>query len=183
MARVLIPMIDGFEEIEAITCIDILRRAGAQVITAGIGKRKATGSHDVQVQTDAVLEDIMEAEYDMILLPGGPGVAQLADVAILQRMLLRHATHGKFLAAICAAPSILGKYGLLEGKRAACFPSVENKLGGAVLVREPVVVDGKVITSRGAGTAVPFTLEIVKQLYGSSKAEEISQSIIYTPHG
>lgn len=181
MKRVLIPLIDGFEEIEAITCIDLLRRAGIQVVTAGIGKQEATGSHEVQLKTDAIFDRVKDDEYDLILLPGGPGTKKLKDVADLQHRLRRQIEEGKPVAAICAAPTILAAAGLLDGKRAACFPSVEEEVqaGGATVEHEEVVRDGLLITSRGAGTAMPFALAVVERLAGASAAKDLAKAIIF----
>lgn len=181
--KVLIPLIDGFEEIEAVTSIDILRRAGLEVITAGIGGLRITGSHRIQVGADVLFEDVVDEEFDAIVLPGGPGTQQLIRVAPLQQMLKRHAERGKLVAAICAAPTILAAAGLLEGVETACFPSGEGQLGGAILVREPVAVSGKIITSRGAGTAVAFALEVTAALLGREEADKLARSIVYQTPG
>lgn len=179
MPAVLIPLVDGFEEIEAITTIDLLRRAGVEVTTAGIGKKRATGSHDITVETDAVFDDVAEEFYDAIVLPGGPGTGSLNEVRGLHELLREYHERGKILGAICAAPTVLAAAGLLKGKRAACFPSVENKMAGAEILHEPVVVDGTIITSRGAGTAVPFALALVAKLCSQEDADEIARKIVY----
>lgn len=179
MKRVLVPLVDGFEEIEAITSIDILRRAGIEVTTAGIGGSTATGSHAITVQPDVPFDKARLKEFDLILLPGGPGTKKLGAAPGLQEMLKDHAARGKPLAAICAAPTILAEAGLLEARRATCYPSVESSMRGALLSHDPVVVDGSFITSRGAGTAVPFALAVVEMLLGKAKAEEVAHSIVY----
>ncbi len=179
MKKVLVPLIDGFEEIEAITSIDLLRRAGIEVTTAGIAKRSATGSHQLTVETDTLFDPARARDADMILLPGGPGTKNLAAVPGLDALLKEFAAAGKPLAAICAAPSILAKAGLLEGKRAVCFPTVESAMTGARLSHDPVAVDGNIITSRGAGTAVPFALAVIALLLGQAKADEIARQIMY----
>ena len=179
MKSVLIPLIDGFEEIEAVTAIDILRRAGLNVTTAGVGKRSATGSHQITVSTDALLDEISSGTYDLILLPGGPGTKALGEVTALQGMLKRQAHGGLPIAAICAAPTILAKLGILEGKRATCFPAVESQMAGAQLSHYPVVVDDRIITSRGAGTAVPFALAVVELLLGRDKSQSLAREIVY----
>ncbi|CAN5454198.1 DJ-1/PfpI family protein [soil metagenome] len=177
---VLVPLIDGFEEIEAITVIDILRRAGCRVTTAGVGNRSVAGSHDIRVEADTLLEIVAGDQFTAIVLPGGPGSAQLRDNMLLREMLKKHAAAGKLTAAICAAPTVLAAAGLLEGKRAACFPGTENLMGGANIVRESVVTDGPFLTSRGAGTAIPFALAVVAALLGKPAADSISKSIVYT---
>ncbi len=181
MTTVLVPMIDGFEETEAVATIDLMRRAGFKVTTAGIGKRQATGSHDITMQTDAEFGQIRDRDYDAIVLPGGPGFKQLDGVAGLHERLRKQAKAEKLVAAICAAPSILANAGLLRSRTAACFPSVEEVVakGGAKLVRERAVRDGNVITSRGAGTAVDFGLAIVEYFEGKDSAEKLAEQICY----
>ncbi|MCC6547726.1 DJ-1/PfpI family protein [Candidatus Sumerlaeota bacterium] len=179
MKRVLIPLIDGFEEIEAIACIDILRRAGIDVITAGIGKKTATGSHQITVSTDTTLDEASSQTHNLILLPGGPGTGALGEVPTLQGLLKRQAAADRPIAAICAAPTILAKHGLLEGKRATCFPAVEAQMAGAELSHYPVVIDGQIITSRGAGTAIPFALAVVEHLLGREKSQALAREIVY----
>lgn len=178
-ATALVPLIDGFEETEAVATIDILRRAGVSVLTAGIGKGFATGSHQIIVETDALLDDVLEEDYEAIVLPGGPGTPKLNEIPALHSRLRRQAESGMLVAAICAAPSVLAAAGLLEGKRATCFPSVEGKMAGAVIVREPVVVTGNIVTSRGVGTAIPFALEVAARLVGRERAAEVARAIVY----
>lgn len=179
MATVLMPLIDGFEETEAVAVVDVLRRAGVAVTTAGIGKRTATGSHNITVQTDAEWDAVVEGAYDAIVLPGGPGTKDLNNVAGLHARLKRQAAGGRLVAAICAAPTILANAGLLEGKRACAFPSVEDKLAGAVVVRDAVVEDGNVITSRGMGTAIEFGLAVAARLVGRDKSEQVARAIVH----
>lgn len=179
MTTVLIPLIDGFEEIEAVTSIDLLRRAGVHVTTAGIGKRTATGSHDITVETDSVLDDELARAFDLILLPGGPGTRQLRQHEPLKNMVRLHHEAGRPLAAICAAPTFLADLGILDGVPATCFPKAEADMAGALLRHDPVVRHGPLVTSRGAGTAVPFALAVIELLLGTSKAQEIAQSIVY----
>jgi len=181
MAKVLIPLIDGFEEVEAITVIDLLRRAEIDILTAGIDKKDATGSHDINVRTDTLLSEVIDADYDMIVLPGGPGTKELKDVAGLQHRLKKQIDSGKEVAAICAAPSILAAAGLLNGRRATCFPAVEDKLAevSAEISHEEVVEDGQITTSRGAGTAIPFALRLIARLAGEEKAREVAGRIIF----
>ncbi len=180
MAKVLVPLVDGFEEVEAVTAVDLLRRAGVKVITAGIGTTNPVGSHGMALEADVTLEEAARAEYDAIVLPGGPGTPRLLESEILTSMIRHHAERGKLLAAICAAPTVLASLGLLEGRNATCFPAKEEKMAGAKLSHEPVVVDGHFVTSRGAGTAVPFALKVAEHLVGAETAEKVSRSIIYT---
>lgn len=181
MPTALVPLVDGFEETEAITTIDILRRAGVEVTTAGVGKRSATGSHDITVETDAVWRDVAGHDYDAIVLPGGPGVPRLNQTEGLHERLRRQAEEGRLVAAICAAPSILADAGLLRGKRAACFPSVEDKLrdGGAQVVQDVVVEDGTLLTSRGVGTALDFACAVAARLAGRETAEDVARKALY----
>lgn len=175
--KVLVPLVEGFEEIEAITPINILRRAGASVTTAG-ATGLVRGGRGVSVQTDAMIADVLAHDWDMIVLPGGPGTKNLLGISGILERLKRQAREDYWLAAICAAPTILHAAGLLTGKRVACFPTVEESLMGVEIVRDPVIVDGRIITSRGAGTALPFALALVQALYGPAKRTEISRQIV-----
>ena len=181
MKKVAVLLADGFEEIEALTVVDILRRASVYVDTVSItDEYKVRGSHGINVQTEDLFDEVNFVEFDMIVLPGGmPGTTNLDEHPGVKRVVEDYATSGKYVAAICAAPSILGGMGLLKGKRAACYPSVEDKLPGAVISRLPVVQDGNIITSRGMGTAIPFALELVTRMCGKEKADELARGIIY----
>jgi len=181
MATALIPLIDGFEETEAVAVIDILRRAGVEVVTAGVRRQSATGSHNIRVEADAVLDEVLDREWDAIVLPGGPGVRELNKVKALHRRLNRQVEEGRIVAAICAAPTILATAGLLDGREAACFPTVESSMGGAKILHKPVVEDGLLITSRGVGTAVDFALTVAGRLAGQAKAIEVARSILHPP--
>jgi len=177
MIKALVPLIDGFEETEAVSIIDILRRAGVDVTVAGVVSTVVTGSHRIPVTTDRLLPELRKEEYDLVVLPGGPGAANLGNHSLVRELIDRHARAGKWIAAICAAPSILAAMGLMEGRTAACHPSVESKMKGAKLTKEPVAVDGHFITSRGVGTAVPFALAIVEQTVAPSVARRIADAI------
>lgn len=169
MSRVLVPLAEGFEEIEAVTVVDLLRRAGVEVVTAGLAPGPVTGSHGILVAPDTDLESVLHQRFDMVALPGGmPGAANLAADARLLALLQRLADGGQFTAAICAAPSVLAKAGLLAGKRATSFPGFLTSVSspGTVLLEDAVVEDGKVITSRGPGTAMDFALALVERLEG-----------------
>ena len=143
---------DGFEEVEGLTAVDLLRRAGVSVTMVSImGRTKITGARNISVNTDILIEDIKE-EADMLVLPGGmPGTINLGESDAVRKAILAMNDAGKIVAAVCAAPGVLGKYGLLEGKTACSFPQHEKNLIGATVVREPVVVDGNIVTSRGLG--------------------------------
>ncbi len=181
MKRVAVLLADGFEEIEGLTVVDILRRASVYVDTVSISEDyMVRGAHGINVQTEDLFQEVDFTEFDMVVLPGGmPGTTNLNEHGGVKRVVRDFAENGRYVAAICAAPSILGGLGLLKGKRAACYPSVEDKLSGAVITKVPVVVDGNIITSRGMGTAIDFALKLVDVLAGRAKAEEIGESILY----
>ncbi|MDR2686696.1 MAG: DJ-1/PfpI family protein [Oscillospiraceae bacterium] len=165
---------EGFEELEAIAPLDILRRAGVEVQSVGVGGKTVIGSHGVEVACDIAVEEMDSEACRGVILPGGPGRANLAqspDVLELLRVVSRR---GGMIAAICGAPEILGLHGYLEGKRACCFPGSEKDLLGARVRHDPVVADGNVITSRGAGTSIPFALAIVSYLASPELAGEIA---------
>ncbi len=172
---------DGFEEIEALTVVDVLRRAGTQVTTVSItGELVVHGAHGIDVLADRLFDDMKYAGQDMLVLPGGmPGTKNLAAHEGLENVLAESCREEKYIAAICAAPSVLGKYGMLKGRKATSYPGFEDALEGAEILSEPVVQDGFVITSRGMGTALPFALHLVSVLFNPQKADEIGASIIY----
>lgn len=177
---VLIVLADGFEEIEAITPIDVLRRAGLEVIVAGVGKREVTGAHEIAVETDLMIEQY-QGNPDAIVLPGGmPGAENLQKSEALKNMLQKMKRSGKLIAAICASPAVvLAPNGILDGKKATCYPGFENELGPKVKFSiERVITDGSVITSRGPGTAMEFSLELVSQLVSPEKAEQLAQKMV-----
>ncbi len=170
---------DGFEEVEALAVVDMIRRAGLTLETAGIGKKLINGAHSIRVECDCtedeiVLDDTLEA----VILPGGmPGTLNLENSATVQSAIDYAAMNNKFICAICAAPSVLGHKGLLEGKNAIAYPGFEKELEGAVISEEYVVRDGNIITAKGAGVAVDFGLEIVSALSGAEAAEKIRKAI------
>jgi 4-methyl-5(b-hydroxyethyl)-thiazole monophosphate biosynthesis len=180
MASVLIPLIDGFEETEAVTIIDILRRAGVEVTTAGCGGRTITSAHGIKMEADALYEEAATREYDAIVLPGGPGVPKLDRVKGLHKLLKEQVARKKIVAAICAAPAILANAGLLEGRMASCYPSVEKTLKekGATVYEADVVDTGEIITSRGVGTALVFALTLAERLAGEAKAKAVSDAVL-----
>lgn len=181
MAKVCVFTADGFEEIEGLTVVDLLRRAGAEVVMVSVSDTLwVKGSHGIEVKADALFEQADYDGADLLVLPGGmPGTLHLQEHEGLCQLLKRFAEQQKNLAAICAAPSVLGQLGLLQGKKAVCYPGFEEKLLGAVTGEEEVVRDGAVTTSRGLGTAIPFALELISLLYGEEKAQEIKKSVIY----
>lgn len=173
---------DGFEEIEGLTVVDLLRRANVNVTTVSITKELIIhGAHKILVQADKLFEDIKDyAQYDMLVLPGGmPGTLHLQEHEELGDLLKEFYTQKKWIAAICAAPIVFGKYGFLKGEKATSYPGFEEELVGADYVTEPVVISNRVITSRGMGTAIAFSLALIEQLEGKEKAEEIGTAIIY----
>lgn len=169
----------GFEEVEAICPLDLLRRAGVEVTTVGIGGELITGAHGITVQADISDAMFRDSKPDMIILPGGmPGARNLDASPVVDAALKDAANNDAYLCAICAAPMVLGKRGLLKGKRAICYPSFEKFLDGAILSDRRVVRDGKVITAAGMGVATQFGLELVTALKGNVVSETIRSSII-----
>jgi 4-methyl-5(b-hydroxyethyl)-thiazole monophosphate biosynthesis len=174
---VLVIVAEGFEEIEMVTPVDLLRRAGAQVTVAGIADGiHVTGRSGVTLHVDAPLSSVESREFDCILLPGGPGVKLLRGDARVAALIARQRRSNGWIAAICAAPTVLKSAGVLENARYTAHFSVAAELPLALL-GERVVVDGKLITSRGAGTALDFGLAVVERLFSAEKAGEVSQSI------
>jgi protein deglycase len=179
MPHVITVLATGFEETEAITVIDLLRRAGVTVTLLGLESREVTGSHGITIVTDKLLADFGDA-FDGIVLPGGmPGAKNLANSARLLDLLRETHKRGGLCAAICAAPIVLGRAGVLAGHKATCFPGFEKELTGAQFVDNDVVRDRNVITSRGVGTAIPFALEVISHLVNSEAAGKVKKSILY----
>lgn len=170
---------NGFEEVEAIATIDMLRRAELEVCIVGVGGDVITGSHNITVGCD-LSENLVEPDENLeaVVLPGGmPGTLNLEKSAVVQRFIDYANENNKIIAAICAAPSILGHKGLLNGKKATCFPGFEQELHGAVVLTDSVVRDGNIITGKGAGVAVDFGLEIAAEFAGNSKSRAVRASI------
>jgi 4-methyl-5(b-hydroxyethyl)-thiazole monophosphate biosynthesis len=175
--RVMIPLAEGFEEIEAFTVIDALRRAGIQVDTVGVVGSVIIGAHGVRVMVDKRLSEIIQTDYDALILPGGnPGYINLSRSAQLIEMLKKFNSQNKLIGAICGAPSILAKEGLLDNKRATIYPGNEKLL--TYPRDKPVVIDGNIITSQGPGTAMEFALKIVEKLLGPEKAQKLKQELV-----
>lgn len=170
---------NGFEEMEAISPVDILRRAGFDVLTVGIGNDVITGSHGISIFTDIVETEVdMNQDLQMIILPGGmPGTLNLERNIVVQEMIDYCVKNDLFIAAICAAPSILGHRDLLTGKKAICFPGFEEQLTGAVISDEFVVRDGNIITAKGAGVAQEFGLKLVEVLRSKDAADMLEKSL------
>ncbi len=180
MASVYVFLANGFEEIEALTVVDLLRRARIDVTTVSITENILVhGAHGIDVMADILFKDNL-SETDMLVLPGGgPGTRSLLAHEGLKDLLIDYDKKGRYLAAICAAPSVLGMHGLLEGKRAISYPGFEDKLKGAIVTNDKVVVDGNIITSKGPGTSIEFSLELIKILCGEETALQILDGIQY----
>jgi len=177
--RVLVPLAEGFEEIEALTVVDVLRRAGAEVVTAGIGRGPVTGRSAIPVTPDTTFDAIDPGEFDMIVLPGGmPASATLRDDDRVLDALRRVAAAGGHVCAICAAPIALRRAGLLEGAAFTSYPGMRPDLPQEGYREERVVVSGRMITSRGPGTAMEFALALVEALEGARTAREIALEIL-----
>jgi len=173
-------LINGFEEIEAITPLDILRRGGVNVVSASLmGKLEVTGAHNITIQADMLFEEIETIDGAMLILPGGPGTANYKKHDPLLEMLNMHNAKGDPIAAICAAPTILGMLGMLGDKSAVCHPSKESELKAKRLLADAVVTDGNITTSRAAGTSVAFGLELVRLLKGSAAAHDIAAAMLH----
>ena len=178
MKKVIVFLADGTEEVEVLTPVDMLRRAGAEVTLAGVPEMVCTCSHGVKITADAQACDCVYSEYDMVVLPGGmPGTLNLGASEDVKKITAKAYAGGKFVAAICAAPSVLGEMGLLAGKRATCYLGFEEKLTGACVVREKAVRDGNIITSCGAGAAMEFSLLLVEALYGCETSENLRKAV------
>ncbi len=181
MEKVYVFLAEGFEEIEGLTVVDILRRAQVETRTVSImGRAQVTGSHGIEVKADGVFEELDLTDGTLYVLPGGmPGTKYLGAHEGLAELLKRADREGKRIAAICAAPSVLGGLGLLQGRTAVCYPGFEDKLTGAEVTGNPVEVSGNVTTSRGMGTAIPFALSLVSQLKDPETADELGKGIIW----
>jgi len=174
-----VPLAPGFEEIEAITIIDVLRRAGVTVDVAGIVSGPITGSHGITVTPDRTLAGVDSGVYDLVALPGGmPGTQHLREDPDVQRIVRELAVRGRYTTAICAAPTVLAAAGVTQGRAVTSHPSVAAELEGPTYRQDAVVVDGPVITSRGAGTAIEFALALVETLVDHATAERLRQQMV-----
>ncbi len=179
MKRVMMPLADGFEEIEAVTIIDILRRAGIEIVVAGVKEGDLRGSRRVRLIPDVNLNEIKEDDYDAVVLPGGqPGVDNLRKQPRILEMLKAADRKKKIIGAICAAPLVLRDAGLISGIRLTSYPGVERDLTGCSYCEDRVVVDGNIVTSRGPGTAMEFALKLVELLVNKAKADELSSIVL-----
>ena len=184
MSLVYMFIADGFEEVEGLTSVDLLRRAGIEVrMVSVMGRKNIEGAHGIRLETDILIEELNDSssEADMMVLPGGlPGTNYLRESAPLARLLKNQYDAGRFVAAICAAPSVLAGLSFLKGRRATSYPGCLDGLDVGEYCEEPVVTDGHVITSRGVGTAIPFALTLIEKLEGAGAANRIASSILYT---
>ncbi len=178
--KILLILANGHEEVEAITQIDLLRRAGIEITVAGLGNKEITGAHDITVKADVTLDDFTGA-IDGIILPGGmPGTTWLAESEIVLDIVRTAHEKGLLCAAICAAPQVLDKAGILDGKTYTCYPGVEQNISNGTFTDAPVVQDGNIITGRGIGTAIPFALKITAFLLGNDEAGKLASQVVYS---
>ncbi len=178
MQRVLVPLAEGFEELEAVTIIDVLRRAGIEAVIASLAGSVVTGAHGIRLATDTPLAALAEQEFDMIALPGGmPGAEHLQKDPRIVAIIRRLHEQGRPVAAICAAPMVLATAGVLDGRRATCYPGFLKDAKQTTVVDEAVVVDRNVITSRGPGTALDFALTLVAELAGAATRQKVESDL------
>lgn len=181
MARVLVPLAQGCEELEAVTIIDLLRRADIEVVTAGLDEGLVKCSRGVVLLPDSTLDEVMEQSFDMLVLPGGqPGADHLDDDPRIQRLLRSMAEEGRYTAAICAAPKVLASAGVLDGRQATSYPGVlhAEALPATRVLEQAVVHDGSVVTSRGPGTAMDFALTLIEILEGREKRDAVEGALV-----
>lgn len=171
----------GFEEVEGLMIVDLLRRAGVETYMVSVtGDKKVVGSHKIAIDADCLFEEMDYSDVDLLMLPGGlPGTDNLMAHQGLEKVLRDFYAQGKYLAAICAAPSVFGKFGFLEGRKACSHPCREDVLTGAEVMKDPVVVDGHIITGRGLGAAIPLGLTLISLLVDEKKAEDVKNAIVY----
>ena len=182
MSKVYVFLAEGFEEIEGLTVVDLLRRAKIDTEMVSIMETKQVkGSHGIEVTADCLFADRDYADASVLVLPGGmPGTLNLGNHEGLCELLKKHYGEKKMIAAICAAPSVFGQLGFLNGRIATCYPGFESKLEGAIILSTKVAVDGNVTTSKGLGTAIDFSLKLIEQLTDLNTAMEISEGIMYS---
>ena len=176
MASVLVPLADGCEELEAVTVIDLLRRAGIEVVVAGLEPGPVKASRGTVLLPDVELDEVLARDFDLVVLPGGlPGADHLDRDPRIQRLVRETAAKGRYVAAICAAPKVLATAGLLSGRRATSFPGVLEALdlNDTTLTQNPVETDGRIVTSRGPGTAMDFALDLIEKLLGKAKRDAV----------
>ena len=181
MKTVLVPLAQGCEELEAVTIIDVLRRGGLEVVTAGLDGQPVKAAHGVTIIPDTNLDDALKNDYDAVILPGGlPGTDHLDGDSRIHELVRKMADSGKFVGAICAAPKVLGNAGLLQGKKATSYPGVLDKmdLPGVTYTGSPLERDGKILTSRGPGTAMDFSLAVIETLLGTETRNKVEAALV-----
>lgn len=181
MKSVLVPLAQGCEELEAITITDLLTRAGIEVVTAGLDEQPVVAARGIKIVPQTSLDKVANRLFDMVVLPGGlPGADYLRDNSILQKILKKHAHNNSYLAAICAAPKALAEAGVLKNKTITCYPGALDavELENVKLTGNAIEIDGKIITSRGPGTAMDFTLTLIELLEGKSKKQEVEKGLV-----
>ena len=181
MINVFAFLADGLEEVECLAVVDVLRRSGVEVTLVSVtGSREITGSHNIRFQADALFEEVNTDEADVLFLPGGmPGTKTLQAHAGLAAAIGKANKQGRRIAAICAAPSILGSMGLLKGRTTTCYPGFEDQLTGVSYTRQGVITDGNITTARGLGYAMDMGLELIRLLQGPQQAEKIKEAVQY----
>lgn len=178
--RIYVMLGDGFEELEALSVVDVARRAGIDTPMVSVSQNKQVESaRGIRIIADQLLDEIKIVQDDMIVIPGGKGVKALEESRKLSNILKEHCSNKGWIAAICAGPSIIGKLGLLEGRKAACYPGYEKYLSGANVVFDDVVVDENFITARGAGVSLAFAYEIVKAIKGASETLNLKKAMLF----
>jgi len=179
--QILIPFADGFEEIEAITCVDVLSRADINVITASLKENVVRGAHRIEIVTDLFIDNINTSELDGIVLPGGmPGSINLQNSNEIIKIVKELYQNNKLIAAICAAPLVLEEAGIITNRNITCYPGIEEELKSANYLEDRVVVDGNIITGKGPGAALEFAVKVVEYLLGENRAEMLKNSMITT---
>jgi len=181
MSKVLVPLAQGCEELEAITIIDLLVRANIEVVTAGLDESPVIAARGTKIIPDRNINELLDTEFDMVVLPGGlPGADHLRDSEIVQKIIKEHAANAKYVAAICAAPKALAQAGLLENKTATGFPGVLESLDlkNTTIKSSALEIDGKVITSRGPGTAMDFSLQLIEILEGKERRDAVEKGLV-----
>lgn len=179
MKKVLILLADEFEEIEAVSVIDLLRRADINITTCSLKGEKVTGSHNITIFADTQIAKIDHDDFDMIILPGGPGTKNLRNSDEVINLVKEQNSNGKYIAAICAAPTVLNKAGILTGKSVTSFPTEEKVFTDSNYFYKNVVVDGNIITSRAAGTALDFSIKLIELLEDEKKAKDVAERILH----
>ncbi len=179
MAKVAILLAPGYEELEAVTVIDVLRRGGVDLIIAGLEDAPIPSARNVKIVPDTTVDKLAPEELELVILPGGlPGVENLKKDPRVKELLTKMQEKGKKCAAICAAPGALAAFGLLKGRRATIYPSLKSELKDATPLDAPVVVDENIITSQGPGTAIPFAFKLLELLAGEEKAKEVAKAML-----